>query len=66
LEDDTLLTDDFLRQLINVGEEDILAGLPTHHNAKTIGSVLVQNSQWYPGQRPRERAAIISVDGGSR
>jgi hypothetical protein len=52
LEDDTLLTDDFLRQLINVGEEDILAGLPTHHNAKTIGSVLYTIHSGIPGGVP--------------
>ena len=40
LEDGTFLTDDFLRQLINVGEVDILVGVPTHNNAKTIGSIV--------------------------
>ncbi len=38
--EETLLTDDFLRQLINVGEVDILVGLPTHNNAKTIDPVI--------------------------
>ena len=63
--DETFLTDDFLRQLVNVGEVDILIGLPTHNNAKTIGSI-VQTIQggilrWFP----RERAVIINADGGS-
>jgi len=40
LAEETFLTDDFLRQLINVGEVDILVGLPTHNNAKTIGAVV--------------------------
>ena len=35
LAEETFLTDDFLRQLVNVGEVDILVGLPTHNNAKT-------------------------------
>ncbi|HEV3305444.1 MAG TPA: glycosyltransferase [Candidatus Sulfotelmatobacter sp.] len=66
LAEDNFLTDDFLRQLINVGEVDILVGLPTHNNAKTIGAV-VQSIQsgilrWFP----RERAVIINPDGGSR
>jgi glucosylglycerate synthase len=66
LAEETFLTDDFLRQLINVGEVDILVGLPTHNNAKTIGAV-VQSIQsgilrWFP----RERAVIINPDGGSR
>jgi glucosylglycerate synthase len=64
--EETFLTDDFLRQLINVGEVDILIGLPTHNNAKTIGAV-VQSIQsgilrWFT----RERVVIINADGGSR
>lgn len=64
--EENLLTDDFLRQLINVGEVDILVGLPTYNNAKTIGTI-VQSIQsgilrWFP----RERAVIINADGGSR
>ena len=64
--EETFLTDDFLRQLINVGEVDILVGLPTHNNAKTVGSIVqtIQSGllQWFP----RERAVIINADGGSR
>jgi hypothetical protein len=60
------LTDDFVRQLINVGEIDILVGLPTHNNAKTIGAVVaaIQSGilQWFP----RDRVAIIDADAGSR
>ncbi len=60
------LTDDFVRQLINVGEVDILVGLPTCNNAKTIGSVIaaIQTGilKWFS----RDRAAIIDADAGSR
>lgn len=66
LAEETFLTDDFLRQLINVGEVDILVGLPTHNNAKTIGSIVqaIQSGilRWFP----RDRAVIINADGGSR
>jgi len=66
LAEETFLTDDFVRQLINVGEVDILVGLPTHNNAKTIGAVVqsIQSGilQWFP----RERTVIINPDGGSR
>jgi glucosylglycerate synthase len=66
LAEDTFLTDDFVRQLINVGEVDILVGLPTHNNSKTIGSIVqaIQSGilRWFP----RERAVIINADGGSR
>jgi len=40
LAEESYLTDDFLRQLVNVGEVDILVGLPTHNNAQTIGSIV--------------------------
>src|SRR6202162_2022882 len=66
LEDETFLTDDFLRQLINVGEVDILVGLPTHNNAKTIGSIVQTNQSGILQAFPRERAVIINADGGSR
>ncbi len=64
--DENLLTDDFVRQLINVGEVDILVGLPTYNNAPTVGAILrsLQNGilRWFQ----RERAVIVNVDGGSR
>jgi len=66
LDDGTFLTDDFLRQLINVGEVDILVGLPTHNNAKTIGSIVHAIQSGILQAFPRERAVIINADGGSR
>jgi hypothetical protein len=66
LEDESFLTDDFLRQLINVGEVDILVGLPTYNNAKTIGSIVQTIQRGILQSFPRERAVIINADGGSR
>src|ERR1700692_4117519 len=66
MEDESFLTDDFLRQLINVGEVDILVGLPTHNNAKTIGAIVRTIQTGILKAFPRERAVIINVDGGSR
>jgi len=66
LADETLLTDDFLRQLINVGEVDILVGLPTHNNAKTIEPVLRATQAGILKCFPRERVVIINADGGSQ
>ena len=64
--EESLLTDDFVRQLISVGEVDLLVGLPTHNNSKTVGPVVnaIQDGilRWFP----RERAAIINADSGSR
>ncbi len=64
--EETLLTDDFLRQLINVGEVDIVVGLPTHNNAKTIEPVIRAVQAGILKCFPRERAVIINADGGSQ
>jgi glucosylglycerate synthase len=66
LAEESFLTDDFLRQLINVGEVDILVGLPTHNNAKTVGSIVQTIQNGILRGFPRERAVIINADGGSR
>src|ERR1039458_3406478 len=66
LAEESFLTDDFLRQLINVGEVDILVGLPTHNNAKTIGSIVHTIRSGILRGFPRERAVIVNADGGSR
>jgi glucosylglycerate synthase len=66
LAEETLLTDDFLRQLINVGEVDILIGLSTHNNAKTIEPVIQAIQAGILKCFPRERAVIINADGGSQ
>ena len=66
LAEESFLTDDFLRQLINVGEVDILVGLPTHNNARTIDSIVHTIQRDILRCFPRERAVIINADGGSR
>jgi len=66
LAEETLLADDFLRQLINVGEVDILVGLPTHNNAGTIEPVIRAIQAGILKCFPRERTVIINADGGSR
>jgi hypothetical protein len=66
LAEESYLTDDLIRQLINVGEVDILVGLPTHNNAKTIGPVLQAIQAGILKCFPRERVVIINADGGSR
>lgn len=64
--DDSILSDEFLRQLINVGEVDLLVGLPTHNNAKTIGPIVSTVQSGLLAGFPRDRAAIINADGGSQ
>jgi glucosylglycerate synthase len=65
LAEESFLTDDYLHQLINVGEVDILVGLPTHNNSKTIGSVVNTIQSGILREFPRERTVIVNVDGGS-
>ena len=61
LTEESFLTDDFVRQLMSVGEIDILIGLPTHNNAKTITASVaaVQDGilRWFP----RERLAAFTT-----
>jgi len=66
LAEESFLTNDFLRQLMNVGEVDILVGLPTHNNAKTVGSIVHAIQSGILREFPRQRAVIINADGGSR
>jgi glucosylglycerate synthase len=66
LAEESFLTDEFLGQLISVGEVDILVGVPTHNNAKTIGSIVDTIQAGLLTFFPRERAAIVNADGGSR
>ena len=64
--EESLLTDDFIRQLMNVGEVDLLVGLPTHNNAETVGTVVQAIQTGILKNFTRERAVILNVDGGSK
>jgi len=63
--EEDILSDELLRQLISVGEVDILVGLHTYNDAKTIGRVVQVIREGLLKYFPRERAAILNVDGGS-
>jgi hypothetical protein len=63
--DESILTDDFIRQLIDVGEVDILVGVPTHNDAKTVEPAIRAIQAGIVKTFPRERAVIINADGGS-
>ena len=66
LVEEGFLPDDFVRQLMNIGEIDLLIGLPTYNNAKTIGAVVAAIQAGLLQSFPRDRAAIINADAGSR
>ncbi|HMH01178.1 MAG TPA: glycosyltransferase, partial [Terriglobales bacterium] len=62
----SILTDDFLRELMNVGEVDILIGVPTFNDAKTVGQVVQAIRAGLLKYFPRHRSVIINADGGSK
>jgi hypothetical protein len=64
--DETILSDDLLRQITAAGEVDILVGVPTLNNSDTIARVISAIRIGFVKYFPRERAALINVDGGSK
>jgi len=66
LTEGSILTDDFLRELINVGEVDILIGVPTYNHAGTVGQVVQAIRTGLLKYFPRQRSVIINADGGSK
>ena len=66
LEETSVLTDDFIRELISVGEVDLLVGVPTHNNAATVGEVVQAVRVGLLKYFPRERVVIVNADGGSK
>ena len=64
--EESILSDDFLRELMNVGEVDILIGVPTYNSAATVGQVVQAVRAGLLKYFPRQRAVIINPDGGSR
>jgi len=66
LVEETFLDDNFLRQLMSVGEVDLLVGIPSHNNAKTIGEIVTTIEESFQQNFVRDRVVIVNVDGGSR
>ena len=64
--DETLLTDDFLRQITAAGEVDILVGVPTLNNQDSIARVVSAIRVGFVKYFPRDRAVLVNVDGGSK
>ncbi len=62
----SILSDDFIRELINVGEVDIVVGVPTYNDGRTVGQVVQAVRAGLLKYFPRERSVIINADGGSR
>ncbi|HUL32693.1 MAG TPA: hypothetical protein VL128_02310 [Candidatus Eisenbacteria bacterium] len=65
MSEETFLSDDFLRQLIGVGDLDLVVGVPSYNDAKTIVSVLRAVEEGVLRNFRRERVVLLNVDGGS-
>lgn len=65
LAEDLFLDDDFLRQLMSVGEVDLLVGIPSYNNAETIGQTVRTIEESVQQSFLRERVVIVNADGGS-
>jgi glucosylglycerate synthase len=65
LAEESFLADEFLRQLMSVGEVDLLIGIPSYNHASTLGQTLQSIEESLRQNFVRERAVILNVDGGS-
>jgi hypothetical protein len=66
LADDGLLSDELLRELMAVGEVDILVGVTTYNDAATIPQIVRCIHAAFERYFPRQRTALIAADAGSR
>ena len=64
LAEDTFLTDDLLRQLMGVGEVDLLVGISSHSNADKTHNDFDAIERIFQQNFTRQRAVIVSVSGG--
>ena len=64
--DDTFLTDDLLRQLIGVGEVDLLVGISSHSNAEKTRNDFDAIERTFQQNFTRQRAVIVSIGGGDK
>ena len=61
----SLLSDDLVRALIAAGQVDVLVGVPTLDNAKTIRKVIQAILAAFAGPLARQRTVLLDADGGS-
>ncbi len=64
--EESILTDDFLHELMSVGEVDLLVGVPTYNDAASIGQIVQAIRAGLVKYFPRQRAVIVNADGGSQ
>jgi glucosylglycerate synthase len=62
--EETYLSDDLLRQLMSVGEVDLLVGILAHKSAPTMRQAVSAVEENLQQNFVRQRMAILSIDGG--
>lgn len=65
METESTLSDALLRQLIAVGQVDVLVGLPTLNNGATVVGIVRAVHECFTRDFPRLRTVMINSDGGS-
>ncbi len=63
---ESLLSDDLLRQLVAVGQVDVLVGVPTLNHASAIPDVVRAVQASFSTYFPRLRTVLLNSDGGSK
>ncbi len=63
---ETTLIPEVLQQIERIKETDILVGVPSYNNARTIGHVIRAVNAGLAKYFPDRRALIVNSDGGSR
>ena len=60
-----MLQDELKSQLQSIGQADILVGIPSYNNARTIGRVVQAVGAGLAKYFPEARAVLVNSDGGS-
>jgi glucosylglycerate synthase len=66
LAEDTFLADDLLRQLMSVGEVDLLVGVCCHNAPHKLGEAVQAIERGFQQFFVRQRVVIVNIDGGDK
>ncbi|OGF20943.1 MAG: glycosyl transferase family 2 [Candidatus Eisenbacteria bacterium RBG_19FT_COMBO_70_11] len=64
--DTTILREDVRRRLDEIGEADVLIGIPSYNNSRTIGHVVQAVTAGLAKYFPDQRSVLVNSDGGSK
>ncbi|MDE3169757.1 MAG: hypothetical protein KGL75_06410, partial [Acidobacteriota bacterium] len=66
MSEETVLSDDFIRQLVSVGEVDLLVAIPSRNDCRTIGNVVRAAEESLLRNFRRQRTVLVNIDAHSR